>query len=123
VAVSAISSFEQWYSVTLATPRVAFSGNLFYVGFAVPTANGFTVEHDSTGTAYEGTQASPPGNCTFSSSGFGTTGAYVDYFQAIFHVYRSGAWTTGAVDVYRSSAWTTGQEVEVERSSTWTVAT
>lgn len=123
VAVSAVSGFEQWYSAALATPYVASNGNVFFVGFAVPTADGFTVEHDSTGTAYEGTQASPPGNCTFTSSGFGTIGAYVDYFQAIFHVYRSGAWTSGPVDVYRSGAWSVGQEVEVERSSTWTVAT
>jgi hypothetical protein len=82
VAVKISQSFGTWHSASVNDFFIA-GGQTIYIGFAVPSGNGFTAPYDTTGTSYWGVQASPPGNTTFSGTGFGNVGAYLTYITSL----------------------------------------
>lgn len=83
VAVS-VGGGQQLYSANLASPIFVAGGTVLYIGFVIGSI-GYTVEYDSTGTSYNGSNAtSPPGNISFGSSGFGTIEAYADYVLGMY---------------------------------------
>lgn len=74
--------YQSW--LTKAVPDFFLSGGqTIYIGFATQPANGFTVPYNNTGGSYWGSQNSPPGNTTFSGTGFGTIGAYLTYTTSL----------------------------------------